>query len=80
MYEIPSLSWNKGGQMREVLKRFKDSLADTIPTWNDSRGGIFARIKHSNYVKLLEIERYINEKDWNTWKPTVDNVLKLLMA
>jgi len=78
MYEIPSLSWNKGGQMREVLKRFKDSLADTIPTWNDSRGGIFARIKHSNYVKLLEIERYINEKDWNTWKPTVDNVFEII--
>jgi hypothetical protein len=46
MYEIPQLAWKKGGQMREVVKRFRDSLADTIPTWNDSRGGIFARIKH----------------------------------
>jgi hypothetical protein len=78
MYEIPSLSWNKGGQMREVLKRFKDSLADTIPTWNDSRHGIFARIKHSNYVKLLEINHYINEGDWNTWKPTVNNVFEII--
>jgi hypothetical protein len=78
MYKIPSLSWNKGGQMREVLKRFKDSLTDTIPTWNDSRHGIFARIKHSNYVKLLEINRYINEEDWNIWKPSVDNVFAII--
>ena len=78
MYEIPSLSWNKGGQMREVLKRFKDSLADTIPTWNDSRHGIFGRIKHSSYVKLLEINRYINEEDWSTWKPSVDNVFAII--
>jgi hypothetical protein len=78
MYEIPQLTWNKGGQMREVIKRFRDSLADTIPTWNDSRSGIFGRIKHSSYVKLLEIGRYINEEDWNTWKPTVDNVFKII--
>jgi hypothetical protein len=78
MYEIPQLSWNKGEQMREVIKRFRDSLADTIPTWNDSRGGIFARIKHSNYVKLLEINRYINEEDWNIWKPSVDNVFAII--
>jgi hypothetical protein len=79
MYEIPQLTWNKGGQMREVLKRFKDSLADTIPTWNDSRHGIFGRIKHSSYVKLLEINRYIsNEEDWNTWKPSVDNVFEII--
>ena len=78
MYEIAQLSWKKGGQIREAIKRFKDSLADTIPTWNDSRGGIFARIKHSNYVKLLEIGRYINEEDWNTWKPSVDNVFKII--
>jgi hypothetical protein len=78
MYEIPQLSWKKGGQIREAIKRFKDSLADTIPTWNDSRGGIFARIKHSNYVKLLEINCYINEEDRNTWKPSVDNVFKII--
>ena len=78
MYEIPQLTWNKGGQMREVLKRFKDSLADTIPTWNDSRHGIFGRIKNSSYVKLLEIGRYINEEDWNTWKPSVDNVFEII--
>jgi hypothetical protein len=78
MSEIPSLAWKKGGQMRKVVKRFRDSLADTIPTWNDSRGGIFARIKHTNYVKLLEINRYINEEDWNTWKPTVDNVFEII--
>ena len=79
MYEIPQLSWNKGGQMREVIKRFRDSLTDTIPTWNDSRRGIFGRIKYSNYVKLLEIERYIsNEEDWNTWKPSVDNVFEII--
>lgn len=79
MYLIPQLAWNKGGQMREVVKRFTDSLADTIPTWNDSRGGIFARIKHSNYVKVLEVGRYIsNEEEWNTWKPTVDNVFEII--
>ena len=78
MYEIPQLTWNKGGQMREVLKRFKDSLADTIPTWNDSRHGIFGRIKNSSYVKLLEMERYINEEDWHTWKPSVNNVFAII--
>jgi hypothetical protein len=78
MFSIPQLAWKKGGQMREVIKRFKDSLADTIPTWNDSRHGIFGRIKHSNYVKLLEIERYIQEGDWNTWKPSVDNVFEII--
>jgi len=78
MYEIPQLSWNKGGQMREVLKRFKDSLADTIPTWNDSRHGIFGRIKNSSYVKLLEIEGYVNKEDWNTWKPSVDNLFAII--
>lgn len=78
MYLIPQLAWKKGGQMREVTKRFTDSLEDTIPIWNDSRGGIFTRIKHTSYVKLLEIERYINEEDWNTWKPTVDNVFKII--
>jgi hypothetical protein len=75
---IPQLAWKKGGQIRELVKRFNDSLADTIPTWNDSRHGIFGRIKHSNYVKLLEIERYIQECDWNTWKPTVDNVFGII--
>jgi hypothetical protein len=78
MYKIPQLSWNKGGQMREVVKRFRDSLADTIPTWNDSRHGIFGRIKHSSYVKLLEMERYIPEEDWNTWTPSVDNVFTII--
>ena len=78
MYEIPQLSWNKGGQMREVLKRFKDSLADTIPTWQDSRHGIFARIKNSNYVKILEMDQYVNKEDWNTWKPSVDNVFAII--
>ena len=78
MSEIPSLSWKKGGQMRQVIKRFRDSLEDTIPTWIDSRRGIFARIKHSNYVKLLEIERYIPEDNWNTWKPSVDNVFEII--
>jgi hypothetical protein len=78
MSEIPSLSWKKGGQMREVIKRFRDSLADTIPTWNDSRHGIFGRIKNSNYVKILETERYIPEEDWNTWKPSVDNVFEII--
>jgi len=78
MYEIPQLTWKKGGRMREVLKRFKDSLANTIPTWNDSRHGIFGRIKHSSYVKMLEIERYIPEEDWNTWKPSVDNVFAII--
>ena len=78
MFSIPQLAWKKGGQMREVVKRFRDSLAETIPTWNDSRNGIFGRIKHSNYVKLLEIERYIQECDWNTWKPSVDNVFAII--
>tara|TARA_R110000868_G_scaffold390911_1_gene660761 strand:+ start:96 stop:1820 length:1725 start_codon:yes stop_codon:yes gene_type:complete len=78
MFSIPQLAWKKGGQMREVVKRFSNSLADTIPTWNDSRHGIFGRIKHSNYVKLLEIERYIQECDWNTWKPSVDNVFEII--
>jgi hypothetical protein len=78
MYEIPQLTWNKGGQMREVIKRFKDSLADTIPTWNDSRHGIFGRIKNSNYVKILELDQYINKEDWNTWKPSVDNVFAII--
>jgi hypothetical protein len=79
MYEIPQLTWNKGGRMREIIKRFTDSLANTIPTWNDSRGGIFARIKHSNYVKLLDIGRYIsNEEDWNAWKPSVNNVFEII--
>jgi hypothetical protein len=79
MYEIPQLSWSKGNQIRDVVKRFRDSLADTIPTWNDSRHGIFGRIKHSSYVKLLEVGRYIsNEEDWNTWKPSVDNVFEII--
>jgi hypothetical protein len=78
MYEIPQLSWNKGGQMRDVIKRFKDTLADTIPTWNDSRHGIFGRIKHSSYVKLLEIDQCVEKEEWNTWKPSVDNVFTLI--
>ena len=78
MYEIPQLTWNKGGQMREVLKRFKDSLADTIPTWNDSRHGIFGRIKNSSYVKLLEIKAHVNQDDWNTWKPSANNLYKII--
>jgi hypothetical protein len=78
MYQIPQLTWNKGGQMREVLKRFKDSLADTIPTWNDSRHGIFGRIKNSSYVKILEIESHVNQDDWNTWKPSANNLYKII--
>ena len=78
MYEIPQLSWRKGSEMREVIKRFRDSLADTIPTWNDSHHGIFGRIKHSSYIKLLEMGRYINEEDWNTWKPSVNNVFAII--
>jgi len=78
MYEIPQLSWSKGNQIRDVVKRFKDSLADTIPTWNDSRHGIFGRIKNSNYVKILELDACVEKEEWNTWKPSVDNVFTLI--
>ena len=78
MYCMPSISWGKGSQIRDAIKRFENSLAETIPTWDDSRNGLFARIKNSSYVRILEIESHVNQDDWNTWKPSANNLYKII--
>jgi hypothetical protein len=78
MYSMPSISWGKGSQIRDAIKRFEISLAETIPTWDDSRHGLFARIKNSSYVKLLGLEPCVEKEEWNTWKPSVNNVFTLI--
>jgi hypothetical protein len=78
MYQIPSISWNKGSQIRDAIKHFENTLADTIPTWDDSRSGLFSRIKNSSFVNILEVKNHVNKEDWNTWKPSVDAVVTLI--
>jgi hypothetical protein len=78
MYSIPSISWGKGSQIRDAIKRFEISLAETIPTWDDSRRGLFARIKNSSYIKILELDQCVEKEEWNTWKPSVNNLLTLI--
>lgn len=78
MYHIPAISWGKGSQICNVIKHFEDSLAETIPTWDDSRHGLFARIKNSSFVKLLELGSKIDKEEWTTWKPSVDNLFRLI--
>ena len=78
MYCIPQVTWGKGSQIRDAIKRFEISLAETIPTWDDSRTGLFGRIKNSSYVRILEIESHVNQDDWNTWKPSANNLYKII--
>lgn len=78
MYCIPQISWGKGSQIRDAVKRFENSLAETIPTWDDSRHGLFARIKNSSFVKLLELDSNVDKEEWTTWKPSVDNLFTLI--
>ena len=78
MYCIPQVTWGKGSQIRDAIKRFEISLAETIPTWDDSRTGLFGRIKNSRYVRILEIESHVNQDDWNTWKPSANNLYKII--
>jgi hypothetical protein len=78
MYCIPQVTWSKGSQIRDAIKRFEISLAETIPTWDDSRTGLFGRIKNSSYVRILEIESHVNQDDWNTWKPSANNLYKII--
>jgi hypothetical protein len=77
-YTIGTLSWRKGWEIRDVVKRFQNALANSIPTWTDSRSGMFSRIKSTTYVHLLDLNHYIDKEHWNTWKPSVDNVLALI--
>jgi len=75
---LPSITWNKGSSIRDVIQRFEESLKETIPVWDDARGGMFARLKNSNFVSLLELENIIDKELKNTWKPSVDNLFHII--
>ena len=75
---LPSITWGKGHDIREVIKRFEESLKETIPVWDDARGGMFARLKNSNFVSLLELENIIDKELKDTWKPSVDNLFHII--
>jgi hypothetical protein len=39
---------------------------------------LFGRIKNSSYVRILELESHIKQDDWNTWKPSANNLYQII--
>jgi hypothetical protein len=76
-WNLASVSWGKGANIRDVLKNFEEALKNTIPTWDDSRN-MFERLIDSSFVKVLELERVIDKELKAIWKPSVDNLFKII--
>ena len=78
-WALPQIAWKKGGNIRKACDNFVTSLKKTIPTWEDRHvGGIFQRLKDNNWPVLLEIERIIDKELALTWKPSADNLFKII--
>jgi len=77
-WTIPSLTYDKGGNIRDAAVRFRKALSQTIPTWEDRNTGIFARLKENKIGKVLELDKVLNPVEIDTWQPSADNFLKIV--
>ena len=78
-WSIPSISWNKGSNIRTACDNFVKALTKTIPTWEGYHGGgIFQRLRDNKWPSLLDIDRIIDKEQALTWKPSVENLFKII--
>ena len=74
-------SWKKGKMFREIHGKFKDTVAQTIPTWSDGGYGIFERIKDTSIGKIISDTsvRFCLENDkLKTWEPSFNSFFELI--
>lgn len=64
---------DKSKVLHSVVKRFNDTLAQTIPTWED--GYLLERVSNNRMFDVF-INRDIPDVDRNTWQPTVKWVIE----
>jgi len=76
-WTIPSLTYDKGGNIRDAAVRFRKALSQTVPTWED-RNSVFARLQENKIAKVLEIDKVIDPEEINTWQPSADSFLKII--
>jgi hypothetical protein len=78
-WSIAPISWNKGENIRTACNNFVKALKNTIPTWeNNNIGGIFQRLKDTSWLALLDIDRLVDSELALTWKPSVENLFKII--
>ena len=78
-WSIPRFTWKKGKNMRTACDNFVKALRQTIPTWEDDRhNGIFQRLKDSSWLALLDINTIVDKELAFTWKPSVENLFKII--
>ena len=78
-WSIPSISWNKGENIRRTCDNFVKALKTTVPTWDQERHqGVFQRLMDSKWAVLLNVERVIDKELARTWKPSVDSIFKII--
>ena len=76
---LADLSWKKGSNIRDAVSNFVISLKKTIPVWEDHSGiNIFQRLKDVSWISLLDLEHVIDSELALTWKPSADNLFKII--
>ena len=76
-WTIPSLTYDKGGNIRDAAVRFRKALSQTVPTWED-RNSVFARLQENKIAKVLELDKILNPEEVDTWQPSADNFFKIV--
>ena len=74
-------SWKKGKMFREIHGKFKDAVAQTIPTWSDGGYDIFERIKDVSIGKIISDTsiRFCLENDkLKTFEPSFNSLFELI--
>jgi hypothetical protein len=74
---IPSLTYDKGGNIRDAAVRFRNALSQTIPIWED-RSNIFARLSENKIAQVLELDEVLSPEEITTWQPSADNFFKII--
>ena len=78
-WAIADISWNKGSNIRTAVTNFVKALKRTIPVWDDQHvGGVFQRLKDISWISLLDLDRMFDSKLDSTWKPSVENLFKII--
>ena len=76
---LAGLSWKKGSNVRDAVSNFVTSLKKTIPIWEDHSGiNIFQRLKDISWISLLDLEHLVDKELALTWKPSVENLFKII--
>jgi hypothetical protein len=76
-WALADISWNKGSNIRTAVTNFVRTLKKTIPVWDDGVG-IFQRLKDVSWISLLDLEDIVDSELALTWKPSVENLLKII--